>query len=104
MTRILGALSEDHGRGIVHRPLLAEDVFLEADAVRFRRKGARPSHADPRLDVFAAGLLLYEMISGTRPPGRDYPRPSSLRPDLPPPLEDVIVAALRVDPDARTPS
>ncbi|MCP4677889.1 MAG: protein kinase [Deltaproteobacteria bacterium] len=69
---------------------------------------------DSRADLFAVGVLLFEMIMGRRPfRGRDaheimvataskpVPRPSSIRPGLSQPMEQLILRALAKDPDDR---
>ena len=67
-----------------------------------------------RSDVFSAGIVLWEllcmrrMFPADKPEERiasilqgDYPRPSSLREDLPPELDDAVMRALERSPDAR---
>jgi serine/threonine-protein kinase len=67
-----------------------------------------------RGDVYSAGILLYEMLTAQAPyvgdtaisvayrhVNDDVPPPNLLRPDLPQPLNDLIVRATRRDPEAR---
>ena len=67
-----------------------------------------------RSDVFSAGIVLWELLCTRRlfpadkPEERiasilqgDYPRPSSLREDLPQELDDAVMRALERSPDAR---
>ena len=72
---------------------------------------------DRRTDVFALGIVLYELATGHHPfRGRDQgmtlvnvcrqtpAAPSSLRPDLPTGLDEVLLRALAKDPGARHPT
>ncbi len=73
--------------------------------------------ADHRADVFATGVMIYELLLERRPfqaqnPGqalrqaalRDYPAPLRLRPELDPGLARLIDACLEPDPEDRLPS
>ncbi|HVE25745.1 MAG TPA: protein kinase, partial [Sporichthya sp.] len=72
--------------------------------------------ADQRSDVYAAGILLYECLTGLQPfSGEtpiqvayqhvhyDVPRPSDQRPSLPPALDDLVLRATARDPAGRPP-
>jgi serine/threonine protein kinase len=69
---------------------------------------------DGRADIFAIGVLLYEMLCGQGPikdkaiatlvsvmENKDYPNPSVLNPHVPPALDDIVLKALEPHPDNR---
>ncbi|WP_253987232.1 protein kinase domain-containing protein [Pyxidicoccus xibeiensis] len=79
----------------------------------FAPEQARGRELDARTDVFAAGVILYEMLCGRLPfEGKledvlrklaqgDFPRPRDLNPDLPAALERILLTALAVERDQR---
>ena len=141
---VLAALGAAHAAGIVHRDVKPENVLLSddgrikvADFGLARAVTGNTHHttasgvlmgtvaylspeqvergvADPRSDVYAAGILLYEMLTGLKPyDGEtaiqiayrhvhdDVPAPSELVPSLPRELDALVARATSRDPDAR---
>jgi serine/threonine protein kinase len=138
------ALAEAHAKGIVHRDIKPENVVRTpagvvkvldfglaraeySNAARLTKAGmvvGTPAYlspeqalghdADHRTDIFALGLLLYELTSGTNPFAADNvagtiariiesdpPPLSSLRPHSVPELDRIIQRCLQKDPAAR---
>jgi eukaryotic-like serine/threonine-protein kinase len=138
---VLGALQAAHDRGIVHRDVTAQNVLLAGDGrVKVADFGiahfgssaltstgvvmgtsrylspeqARGEPTDKRSDVYSAGVVLFEMLTGRLPFEGDNdlaialrhasepaPAPSSLEPGLSPALDAIVGRALRKDPGER---
>ena len=138
---LLTALQAAHDRGIVHRDVTAQNVLLADDGrVKVADFGiahfgssaltstgvvmgtsrylspeqARGEPTDERSDVYSAGVVLFEMLTGRLPFEGDNdlaialrhasepaPAPSSLEPGLPPQLDAVVARTLRKDPAER---
>ena len=131
-----------HDAGIVHRDLKPENILLSKDDVvkiadfGIARTGHGPkltehggvvgtidyvspeymlnSQVDWRSDIYAIGILGYEMITGESPfrgdsvyatmtkrLKSDPPSPSSKRPECPPELDRVVLRAMHRDPEVR---
>jgi len=142
MEGVLGGLGAAHAAGLAHRDVKPENVLLSADqAVKVADFGlarmlAGTSHtktgmligtaaylapeqvsqgiADARTDVYAAGIMLFEMLTGQQPHTADTPLavaykhvneavpvPSQLVDGIPPALDDLVLRATSRNPDVR---
>jgi serine/threonine protein kinase len=138
---VLAALAHAHARGVIHRDVKPDNVIVAArgavlvdfglaalrDAGPLTAAGTcvgSPSYIAPerllghphdaRSDVYAVGVMLYEMLAGLRPfVGASAeeimqlalarpPRPLRVTcPDLPPTIEALVARALAKDPTRR---
>ncbi len=89
---------------------------VQGKYVYFAPEQVRGRELDARADVFAAGTVLYEMLCGRLPFTGDreavlrhialgeFPRPSTLSPDLSPALEHILLKAMATEREQRYPS
>ena len=142
ITQIVNALGHAHSRGIIHRDIKPHNVMVLRDgSVRVADFGiarvmsgghstltqealgsvhyispeqARGSHIDARSDLYSAGVVLYEMITGRLPFEGDTPvsvaiqhinsiplSPREIDPTIPEALEAITMKAMAHDPNNR---
>lgn len=140
--QILRALQHAHDNGIVHRDVKPQNVMLIEDGTikvmdfgiaRFARENGKtmsdkaigsvhyisPEQAkgdttDEKTDIYAAGVIMYEMLTGKVPFDGDSPvsiaikqmqidpeRPRAINPEIPVGLEEIILRAMQKDPQLR---
>lgn len=116
MEGLCSALNEGHQRGSLHRGLEPANIEVDGDGAcdltgAFSQGAGASRYRAPELqegathsaqsDIYSAGVIFYEMLSG-RSPSADRPSPlADLRPDVPRDLTDAVMGCLEKGPDWR---
>jgi outer membrane biosynthesis protein TonB len=118
---ICDALNEAHGRGVLHRALEPFNIEIDGDgasdlrgavnadastaaaAARYRAPEVlEGSSYSPQADIYAVGVIFYEMLSGKSSTANERPAAlGDLRPDIPRDLTDAVMGCLEKGPDWR---
>lgn len=142
MKQLTSAVAEAHSRNIIHRDIKPQNVIVKADgSVKILDFGiamakgsmqltqannvmgsvhylapelAKGDSASPQSDIYALGIVLYEMLAGDVPFKADqavqvalkhmrepFPRVRDINPTVPQPIENIIMRATAKDPRQR---
>lgn len=109
ISKLTGALAEQAGMDLTHTSaIMGSPLYMSPEQMASTRD------IDARTDVWGLGVIFYQLVTGKRPfrgktvtavtisVTNDTPKtPSTLRPDIPEELDDIILKCLEKDPDQR---
>ncbi len=78
-----------------------EAALMGTPAYMSPEQKENPAAVDGRSDIFSAGMMFYELLTGQRSTLPPEQPPSEVCPEADPRLDDVVVRCLREDPDQR---
>ena len=141
--KVLGALEYAHSHDVIHRDVTPENIIITTDGdVKLTGFGLAKTHTDPQLtqagkmlgslhyispeqvkglptidartDIYAVGVILYELVTGRKPfPGDSQfevmfahvnanpASPDQVNPEVPPALSELILKAMAKEPADR---
>jgi serine/threonine protein kinase len=117
--QITDGLEYIYAQGYIHGNLRSSNIYLDAQrrpllsdfGMSLPPGGAQDPYLSPeqvqggvvdrRTDVYALGVLLYELLIGETPPAGIVANPSARRPDLPEAVDRVVLRAMAQNPDQR---
>jgi serine/threonine-protein kinase len=124
--QIADAIADAHGAGFVHGGLSPDSIIVTVKghakipafelAARggFEQNGgevrlrdydspeeARGQAVDERSDIYSVGAVLFEMLTGRRPPHGGAAAPSASNAHVPKELDEIVLRAVAPNPDSR---
>jgi serine/threonine protein kinase/tetratricopeptide (TPR) repeat protein len=126
--QLFNGLSEAHRQGAFHLDLRPDNIIIDKEGTAkimdlgiarlFRSKGitrvvagmpqymspeqVEGQEADAQSDIYAAGAIVYEMLTGSLPPvGQSPQNPKELNPSIPTPLSLLVLKCLEQDKETR---